>query len=582
MALPGVTLALTNGNLGLQAANSQNILVYLGMSEGGATNELTFYGDSTAMGAALNGGELLEAASYELSITGAQVGVMNLPISTVGGLSSVTHTGSGAMTMGVSSAPSRAISIACTTGGVLGTAVFTFALGSGNASAPVTSSASWATTGYRVPGTYTTLVFVTGTYVTADTYAVSVLGAVTHPTGTGPAVPTQTSSPVDAYTPTITVTTAGALGTSQFTYSLDGTAGNTSGAIVTTGGGTYALPATGIVLTFSGTAVAGDTYAFSSVGPMYSNADLTTALGVLETTYLSSTYSMAAVLGNLADASAWATQCATLETAGTTLFNQGVYVRFFNGAPTVGSVTASGGSVVVNSTSTDSALQTARLGVSAPHVAACAGDALLTSVVTGLSQRRNASWMSSTRAALVPASQNIGAVQDGALPGVTYLYRNETVTPGLDAVGFITLRSFPGSVSTGTGLTGFYITNGHTMDSVTSDFYPLTNARVIDLACAVARAESLPLVNSKIPTKDRPNYPGAIAELRARQIESAMSVALQSALVNAQPQNAVGASAVVNRFNNVLATSQLIIGVNVQPYGYATYILVYIGLATAA
>lgn len=582
MALPGVTLALSNGQLGLQAANSQNVLVYFGCTVGGTVNALTFYGDSTAMQTALDAGEVLEAAAYELSVTGGQVGVMPLLPSVIGGLSSVTHTGGGAMTMAVSSAPHKAISIACTTAGALGTAVFTFQIGSGSVSAPITSAAGWGTSGYLVPGTYCTLTFATGSYVTADTYLVSVLGAVTHPTGTGPGVMTQVSSPIDAYTPLITVTKAGALATSQFTYSLDGTAANTSPAILTTGGGTYALPNTGIVLTFSGSATLADTYAFSSVGPTYSNGDLTTAMGVLETTYLSSSYSMGCLIGNLADSTAWVTQCSTLETAATTLFNSGVYIRLFNGCPTVGTVTASGSSLVVNSTSTDAALLTSRLSVSAPHVAACAGDELLTSPITGLSQRRNCSWGASARAADVEASENIGAVSDGAVVGVTYLYRNETVTPALDAVGFITMRSFPGSVSTGTGLTGFYITNGHTMDTVTSDYYPLTNARVIDLGCAVARAQALPLVNTKIPTKNKPGYPGVITELRAKQIESSISNAMQTALVNAQPQNAEAASALVNRFNNVLATSQLIIGVSIQPYGYATYILVNIGLATAA
>jgi hypothetical protein len=144
------------------------------------------------------------------------------------------------------------------------------------------------------------------------------------------------------------------------------------------------------------------------------------------------------------------------------------------------------------------------------------------------------------------------------------------------------MRSFPGNVSSGTGLAGYYLTDGHTMDTVVSDYYPLTNARVIDLGCTVAVASTLPLVNSKIPTKNKPGYPGCITELRARQIDAAVSADLQTALVNAQPQNAVAASATCNRFNNVLSTSQLIIAVGIQPYGYAKYIYVPIGLVTAA
>ncbi len=581
MALPGVRLNVLNGQLGFVPDSTAQSLIYLGCSPLGAENVLGFYGSQAGLTTALDAGELAEAAAYELSVSGGPVGVMTLPPSVRGGLSAVTHEGTGAMTLAVSAAPHKAITITCTTAGALGTAAFTFQVGSGAVSSPVTSAAGWSSTGYRVPGTYTLLVFTAGSYVTvgtADTYLVSVLGVVTHPTGAGPAVPTQTSSPIDWYAPVITVTTAGALATSQFTYSLDGTEANTSGAILTTAGGTYALPNTGIVLTFTGTAVADDTYSFSAAGPTYSNAELVTALTALQTTYLSSSYSLACIIGNLASGAAWVTQCASLESSALTLFGSGLYIRFINGAPTTGTITGNAGSVTVNSASTDSALLTSRLSVSAPHVAACAGDETLVSPLSGLSYRRNASWAASARAASVEASQNIGAVEDGAVSGVTYLYRDETVTPALDAVGFITMRSFPGSVSSGTGLTGYYITNGHTMDTVVSDYYPLTNARVIDLACTIARAAGLPFVNTKIPTTTRSGNVGVITERKAQQIENVVEGKLLNGLVNTEPQEAVNASVQVDRENNVLATAQVNMTVGVQPYAYAETVYINIGL----
>lgn len=582
MALPGVSLNLLNNQLGRQPASNAHVIVLVGCSTYGDELGLTFFSDSAGLQSDQGAGEVVEAAAYNLSISGGPVGVMTLPPTNAGGLSSVSHVGTGSGTLTVSAAPHLAISIACTTGGTLGTAEFTFAVGSLPVSAPVVSEVGWASTGYRVPGTYTTLVFTTGTYVTADTYAVSVLGAVTHPTGTGPAVPTQSSSPVDWYTPNIIITTGGALGTAQFTYSLDGTTANTSAPVLTSGAGTYALPNTGIVLTFSGTLTADDEYSFSSAGPSASNSDLTDAMTELETTYLSSDYSMTCVIGNLADASAWVTQCSTLETAAEALFSSGVYVRMINGAPTPGTITASGGATVVNTSSTDAALITARQSVSAPRVAACAGDELLTSALSGLSQRRNASWGVSGRASKVEASQNIGAVADGAVTGVTYLYRNEAVTPALDAVGFITMRSFPGSVSSGTGLPGFYITNGHTMDTVTSDYYPLTNARVIDLACRIAKAAALPFVNSKIPTTTRNGNVGVITEKKAQQIEAIVEGKLNTGLVSVQPAEAVAVSCTVNRVHNILADSALYMTVGVQPFGYAEQIFIDIGLVPDA
>ncbi len=575
MALPGVTLAISNGNLGLQPASPERGIIYVGVCTAGSNGVLTFCGDQTALGTALGIGELFEAAAYDLGNAGGPVGVMPVTPSVRGGLSSVTHTGSGAMTMTVSAAPHVSISIACTTGGALGTAYFTFNLNSAGAGTPVASAASWGSTGYLVPGTYTTVLFTTGTYVTADVYTISTLGVIAHSAGTGPAVPTQTSSPIDAYAPTITVTTAGALATSQFTFSLDGTAGNTSAPIVTTSGGTYAIPSTGIVLTFSGTATAGDTYAFTAAGPSFSNSDLVTALGGLQTTYLSASYSMVCIVGNLASTTAWATQTASLQTIGTALFNLGVYIQFFNGCPTVGTITGSSGSVVVDSTSTDAAISTQRLTTSAPKVSTTPGDALMISSVDGIDHRRNGSWIAATRAASVEASESIGAVADGAVPGVVSIYRDEFATPALNALGFITLRTFPGNISAGTGLAGYYLTNGWTLDAVTSDYYPLANKRVIDRACGVAKAAALPLVNSKIPTKNG----GVITERKAQTIEGTVNDAMLTALVNTSPQNATACSSAVDRVHNILADGLLIITIAVRPFAYAQFITVNLGLA---
>jgi hypothetical protein len=173
-------------------------------------------------------------------------------------------------------------------------------------------------------------------------------------------------------------------------------------------------------------------------------------------------------------------------------------------------------------------------------------------------------------------------VADGAVAGVTYLYRNETITPALDAVGFITMRSWPGSVSSGTGRAGFYITNGHTMDTVVSDYYPLTNARVIDLGCGIAYAAALEFVNSKIPTTTRNGSVGVITERKAQQIENVVEGKLLDALVNTQPQEAVAVNVTVSRTNNVLSTKQLILTVGIQPYAYAEMVYANIGLVANA
>jgi hypothetical protein len=590
MALPGVKINVLDGNLALQAPSNEQTVVYLGPSLSGANNTLSTYGDITTLQSALSGsaaigGELVELAGYGLSVSGTPVMVMPTNTTTRGGVGAVTHVGTGAGTVTLTLAPHVSITITCVAGGTLGTAQFTFTLGSGTASAPVTSAASWSTTGYFVGGTYCNVVFVAGTYISAvtpDIYVISTLGAVTHPQGSGPVIPTFTASPVDYFTPLLTITTAGSPGTAQFTYALDyganAATANTSATIITPAGGAYAIPNTGIVATFAGAFVVNDTYAFSAAGPSPNTSDLTAAFTALTTTYLAqATYSMAAVVASNASAAAWATQCASLETQSLTLFNAGVYVRMFNGCPTIGTVLPNVGGITVDAADTDSVVVAARAGISAPHVVGCAGDWVMTSPVTGLSFRRNAMWAAVGRSSSHEASENIGAVQDGGIAGAVSLIRDENATPAFDAAGITCMRTF-----TGAGANGIYMTDGHTSTTPTSDYFPLTNARVIDRACAIARLNALPLVLSKIPTTTRNGLPGVITERKAQQIEGMLKSALETAMVDTQPADAVAVGVQVSRTHNILADGNLIIQVAVQPFAYARIVVVNIGLAVQA
>lgn len=591
MALPGVYINVLDGNLGLQPGSNEQTVLYMGCALGGTPRTLYTFGDVQGLTAGLAGGEVVEAAAYGLAVGGGPVMVMPLAPSNAGAVSAVTKVGTGAGTVTLSLAPHLAVTITCTTGGALGVAAFTFQLGSGAPSQPVLSAAAWGTTGYAVPGTFITLVFSAGTYVaggTPDVYIVSALGVVTHPTGTGPTSPTFTASPVDAYQPRLNIVADGLPGTFTFNFALDyganAATANFSATALSPAGGAYALVnpqtgiGTGIVLTFAGSFKAGDWYTFNSAGPTFSGTELTAGLTALQTTYLAqATYAMVHVGGTSASAAAWSTQVTTLESSALALFNQGVFIRFFNGGPTVGTLLVSGGNVIADSADTDSVVITARAGMSAPHVVPCAGDMQHVSAVSGLAFRRNASWAAAARASAVEASRNLGDVSLAGLPNVLGLYRDENASPGFDAAGITSLRTFPGA-----GASGFFITDAHTGAVATSDYYPLTNARVIDKACGIARINALPLVNGKIPTTTRNGLPGVITELKAQKIESRINSALAAGLVDIEPQDAVDTECVVNRSNNILATSNLILAVSVQPFGYARTVTVNIGMTISA
>lgn len=584
--MPKIVVTVLDGQLGVQPGNNERLLLHLGPCTAGAPNTLYTAGSSSVIASDLGLGQLSDLSTYVLDVGGGPIMMMPTGFSTAGGKSAVTHVGTGAMTCSVSFAPWALLTVKCTTSGALGTAAFTFQWGTGPVSAPVVSASSWSSTGYLPLGGYTNLVFAAGSYAstsTQDVYTITTLGVYTHATGSGPDL-TPASSPIDNYNALISVITAGALGTSQFTSSLDNGcpqlagAGFTSNTITTTGGGVYAIPNSGVVLTFSGTAVAGDTYQFTTCGPQMTAGDLSAALTPLTTTLLGqAVYADVVVLGMPVSAAAWETLVASLQTAATTLFNQGVYVRFICEAPSVGSITASAGAVVVDAADTDSVMIAAMATVSAVRVAAGCGDCLLVSPLTGLTLRRSAAWPLAARVSEIEASQDVGYTGLGGVDGVVYLFRDEVATPALEPVGFNVLGHYP-------AYPGFYFQGGHTCTISTSDYFALTNARVMDRLCGISRTTAMqtPGLLAKIPTTTRAGQPGVITNLKAQQINGAINGAISSGMINTSPQDLVSASVACDLTHNILADGKLIIAVSGQPFGYDKEIDLNIGLSVSA
>lgn len=584
MALPGVTVNVLDGSLGLQPGSNQGVMLYMGCSLSGTVNTLYSFGDATTASNTLVGGELNEATAYSLRVAPGIAMAMPLNPTTRGGVGTVTKVGSGALTITPVIAPQGTVTITCAIAGALGAAQFTFGItnpltGVTTTSAPVLSAAGWSAAGVLIPGTYTNWVATAGSYIaggTPDVYTISNLGGViTHPQGGGPAVGSYTSSPVDTYNAiVVTITNAGAVGTSQFTVALDGVTASSS--IVSSA--SYAIPGTGIVLGFSGSANLSDTYSFQAAGPTFTATDLGNALTALEGSLLNqATYAQVTVLGTLASAAAWATQVSTLETAASLLAANGVYVNFFSGGPTLGTVLPNAGSITVDVADTDSTVITQRQGMSAKDVIPCAGDWLMTSAVSGVQFRRNASWGAAARSAKVAPSQDIGAASDGGIASAIKLYRDENATPGFYAAGITCMRTF-----SGLGLGGVYITRGLTGTVSTSDYYPLTNERVVNQACAITRLNLLPYINAKIPTQTRNGIVGTVREDFAQKIEAKLGSVLYAGLVASSPQNAVAVSVQVVRTNNIFSTGQLQVIVSVQPYGYAQTIAANVGMTLQA
>lgn len=582
MTLPDVTFTIEDHALGLTEASAAGACVFAGVTPGGTANTLYGWRDATQMAAYHGKCPAVEAAAYALSQGASTVYILPIAQSSAGAASVVTQTGSGAGTVAVGFAPASQITAYCSTGGAHGTAKFQFKLGSGAYSTPVTSVAggTWA---YRVPGTFTTLTFTEGTgYDAGDTWTISTIGVITQTVGaaggyTGD-ITSQASSPFDHYTPRVEITTAGALATAKFHYSLDyhtettisgatEEKGTWSATILTPAGGKVALTGTGIYLTLASTFVADDVYDFKVVPPTFTTTEEAAALAALK--LVQSDFGFVHVVGFPASASAGATLFASVDTKMGEFEAASRYVWALIDCPTSGSVVNNAGSLSTSSES-DSTVAAAFAACDDVRVAVGGGDCFLVSPLTGLSLRRPASWMAAARAAKVKISEDLGWVGRGTVSGVTSLCRDEAVTPALDEAHFITLRSLYGR-------NGYFITNSKIFTDATSDYSSIPRRRVMDEACRLARQVAVDYINSDVRVDATTGY---IDERDAQKIEAKIRSVLDAGLV--ATGNASSVACTVSRTTNILSTESEPITIRVTPKAYMREIAVSIGFINPA
>lgn len=577
MALPSATLSIQDGSLGISPDASGNRSVVMGVCSKGTP--ATVYGafrDVSTLVATCGYGPAVEAAALQL-LRGGTVYVVPTTNTNDGAASSVTKVGTGTGTVSsISFAPLEQILVTCTTTGDLGTAAFTFKIGSGTTSAPVTSEAGWSSGYAPVGAPLTKLSFIKGagaTYFEAgDVFTVSTTVAEATNvsvvrTGSSTGHIQQASEPVDDLTVKLQIRATGAAGTGTFRYTLDAftdEAGNDlstySADILIPSGQKYQLPNTGVVVNFDANSfTVNDTHAVNisatgtnttHVGSAFSALYALPSLsyGFVHVAHMPSSAANAATL-----AAYVAGQMTTAETA----FR---YVRGIIDVPTSGTRIAS----ATASAQSDSTVASAFASTSSTRVIHGAGDFLAVSAVNGRLRRCPASWQAAMEMAGRPIHENLHRVRSGPLKAVRRLYRDEGATEALDSARFLTLR-------THIGKSGVYITRGRTSADSTSDYSRISNGRVMDRACEVVRAKAVDLIGETVPVNDN----GTIKEKTAAAIEAEINNALINALV--AEGHASSSSVTVNRSWNVLSTSKVKIAVRVTPLGSADEIEVEIG-----
>lgn len=558
MSLPDVPVTVKDGGLGSLPANTSKACVSMGICSNGIVNTLYGFSDIGTLTANMGQGPGVESVAVKLAIAGGPQYFMPVNPSQNGSASAVTHSGGGAATVTVGLVPTQQIVFTCVVGGTLGTAQFSVVIGS---AAPflVTSAAGWSSTGYLIPGTLTTWVFTAGTYVaggSADIYTQTTTSTtVTHTQGAGPAVPTATSNPMDAYTVVLTVKTAGSPGTGAFTYSLDGS-NTVSATIAIPGSGIYAIPNSGVLLTWAGAAAVPDTYSFTTTAVGFTGTDVTNAFTALLGN--STAWSLGHLVGQASSSSAAATIASTVDTQMQTAFTNFRFARWLVECP---------------STENDATIQASFASFSSTggRVIVHVGDAAVVSPISGRIFRRNGGWVHMARLAAINAGQDAADVSLGPLPLVQSLYFDSYTDGGvLDLARFSTLRTLIGKQ-------GYYVANSKTMAPNGSDFAYTALGRVMDQICTIARAALLVYLNGKVRVNTTTGY---IDERDAQRIEKAVNAQLKAGVVDTG--DATQATIQVSRTTNILSTNTLPVVCSGIPNGYNRSIPLTVGFTNPA
>lgn len=557
MSIPNVSLTFVDGGLGGVLPGPGGAQAKIGVSLSGTPLSVYAIGTSTQAVATLEGGPLCDATAQVTDVAGTPVYAVPCAIVTHGSVTATfTQVGSGAGAVTAIEAPHAEIKVKISGAGTLGTMTAQFGVGGAAYGAPVTSAAGWSSTGYRVPGTFCTIVFAAGTYVISEVYTIATTGVITQG-ATGPTI-SFTASPVDAYDVDVTIETAGDRGVARFTYSLDGGA-VVSAPILTAA--TYVIPNSGIVLAFSNAAyVLDDVYSGTAIPPATDNTEIGLAFDAIKAT----SYQIEGI--HVVGTPSSAANAATLATAVDGKMTAAAVAKRYQFALVECPQTEGDAAMISAFTTFES---------SVGRTCVCGGDAAVISPITGLTLRRNGAWVVAPRLASSKMSENPGKVKLGAIPNVRSIYRDEEATPGLGDARFITLRTIQGK-------SGYYITDGPTMASLVSDYRTIMNVRVVNRAAAIASAAFAEYMNGDVRID---STTGFIDERDALGVDNDVSAQLQAALQGTPGSVKDEVSRVwaqMSRDDNLLSDPEGTATVRIIPKGYLRSLSVQIGFVNPA
>ncbi len=185
------------------------------------------------------------------------------------------------------------------------------------------------------------------------------------------------------------------------------------------------------------------------------------------------------------------------------------------------------------------------------------------------------------RIAITPVQRKISRVKDGALtPLAIYIGDQLAELADVETIhekGYITFTTF-------VGRTGYFIADDNLATRVEDDYRSLTNRRVIDKAYRVAYNTLLDSLNDEVPIASDGNLsPAWCTSLESSVAQAIISNMTANGNLGNDPgdPNDTGVKCTIDYKQQILSTSQLVVGLRVKPNGYAKYIDVELGFTAA-
>lgn len=389
-------------------------------------------------------------------------------------------------------------------------------------------------------------------FVRTATSGLPTIGAVQHQaTGTSVITVEAGAAPTDDHEVAVEILAGGTVGQAGIAYRVSFDKGRTWGARQSLGTSNEIVLGNGVTLDMAaGTVVTGDVHTVNVQTAKWSSTDLQAALAPLGLTSLQ--WEVVYLAGGVIDATTFAAAEAV------TSFTNGKHVWI--GSPRL-----------PNAGETEAAYRTAleplRAAVSTKHASLYAGGCKAVSAISARNYRRPASWGAACRQAAVAEHINIADVDLGAMPGISIRDDNgmpdehdEAVYPGLDDLGFATLRTHPKRGGT-------YITRPRVFAPAGSDFSIMPNRRVLNLVHEALSDYLLTILHKPLLVSRKT---GLILSHVAKDIEIAADAVLAAAVLSTP--KASGAYFKLSRTDNLLSLPKLTCGAKVLPLAYPDWI----------